>query len=104
MFTPQNSQEDFDKLKKAFENMGEISKNDFDGIELPKAEQVMTIRQAVFSENEEISVDDALNRVCASPTVSCPPAIPIAVSGEKITEQHIELFRKYNIDRILVIK
>ena len=104
MFTPQNSQEDFDKLKKAFENMGEISKNDFDGIELPKAEQVMTIRQAVFSENEEIYTDDALNRVCASPTVSCPPAIPIAVSGEKITEQHIELFRKYNIDRILVIK
>ena len=104
MFTPQNSQEDFDKLKKAFENMGEISKNDFDGIELPKAEQVMTIRQAVFSENEEIYTDDALNRVCASPTVSCPPAIPIAVSGEKITQKHIDLFKKYNIDKILVVK
>ncbi len=104
MFTPQNSKEDFCKLKNAFENMNEIVKNNFDNIEFPKAEQVMTIRQAIFSENEEINVNDALNRVCASPTVSCPPAIPIAVSGERITEKHIELFKKYNIDKILVVK
>ena len=104
MFTPQNSQEDFDKLKKAFDNMDKINKNHIESIELPKAERVMTIRQAVFSENEEIYTDDALNRVCASPTVSCPPAIPIAVSGEKITQKHIDLFKKYNIDKILVVK
>ena len=104
MFTPQNSQEDFCKLKKAFENVNEITKNAFGNIEFPKAEQIMTIRQAVFSENEEINVNDALNRVCASPTVSCPPAIPIAVSGERITEKHIELFKKYNIEKTLVVK
>jgi arginine/lysine/ornithine decarboxylase len=64
----------------------------------------MTIREAVFCENEEINVSNALNRICASPTVSCPPAIPIAVSGERITEKHIELFRKYKIHNILVTK
>ncbi len=104
MFTPQNSQEDFDKLKKAFENMGKISNIDFERIEFPKSEQVMAIRQAVFNENEEIIVEKALKRICASPTVSCPPAIPIAVSGERITEKHIELFKKYKINKILVVK
>ena len=104
MFTPQNSQKDFEKLKKIFENMDIISKNDFEYIEFPKSEQVITIRQAVFSENEEIDVDKALGRICASPTVSCPPAIPVAVSGERITEKHIELFKKYKIEKIMIVK
>lgn len=104
MFTPQNSQEDFDKLKKAFESMGELSKGTYENIEFPKSEQVMTIRQAIFCENEEIVIEKALNKICASPTVSCPPAIPIAVSGERITEKHIELFKKYKIEKILVVK
>ena len=104
MISPQNSQRDFDKLKKAFENL-EIEKSTHAGnIVFERAERVLSIRQAVFSEIEEIDVENSLGRVCASPTVSCPPAIPIAVSGEKITQKHIELFRKNNIDKINVIK
>ena len=104
MFSPQNTDEDFEKLKKAFENINVSTKKDASNIEIPKAEKVLTIRESIFCESEEIDVQNALGRVCASPTVSCPPAIPIAVSGEKITEKHIELFQKYNIDKILVVK
>ncbi len=104
MLTPQNSEEDFKKLKKVFENIGNIKKSNVGNIEFPKTERVMTIREAVFCENEEINVENALNRICASPAVSCPPAIPIAVSGERITEKHIELFKKYKIEKILVVK
>ncbi len=104
MCTPQNSQDDFCKLKKAFENMCEISKGNYENIEFPESEKIMTIRQAIFSESEEIDIEKTLNKICASPTVSCPPAIPIAVSGERIKEEHIELFKKYNIDKILVVK
>ena len=104
MFSPQNSDEDFEKLKKAFENINVSTKKDVSNIEIPKAERVLTIRESVFCDSEEIDVQNALGRVCASPTVSCPPAIPIAVSGEKITNEHIELFKKYNIDKILVVK
>ena len=104
MFSPQNSDEDFEKLKTAFENIKTDGKKYASSIEIPKAERVLTIRESVFSESEEIDVQSALGRICASPTVSCPPAIPIAVSGEKITENHIELFKKYNIDKILVVK
>ena len=104
MFSPQNSDEDFEKLKKAFENINADAKKDASNIEIPKAERVLTIRESIFCESEEIDIQNALGRVCASPTVSCPPAIPIAVSGEKITNEHIELFKKYNIDKILVVK
>ncbi len=104
MFSPQNTDKDFEKLKKAFENINADAKKDVSSIEIPKAERVLTIRESIFCESEEIDVQNALGRVCASPCVSCPPAIPIAVSGEKITEKHIELFKKYNINRNLVVK
>ncbi len=104
MFSPQNSEEDFEKVKLAFENLQVEKTERFEPVEIPKAERVMTVREAIFSESEEISVENALGRACASPTVACPPAIPIAVSGEKITEKHIELFKKYKIEKILVVK
>ena len=104
MFSPQNSDEDFERIKSAFENLDIVKAKNMESIEIPKAERVMTIRESVFCECEEICVQNSLGRVCASPTVSCPPAIPIAVSGERITEKHIELFKKYNIDRVLVVK
>ena len=104
MLSPQNSQEDFAKLKKAIENLNVEKTKNIENTEFEIAKRVVTIRQAIFSESEEINIEDALHKVCASPTVSCPPAIPIAVSGERITEKHIELFKKYNINKINVIK
>lgn len=104
MFSPQNTDDDFEKIKNAFENLHIERNKAVELIEIPEAERVMTIRDAIFCESEEINVENASGRICASPTVSCPPAIPIAVSGEKITQKHIDLFTRYGIDKIQVIK
>ena len=104
MISPQNSPEDFEKLKDAFRNLDIEKTKNIENIQFEFAEKVLTIHQAIFSESEEINVENALNRICASPTVSCPPAIPIAVSGERVSQKHIELFKKYNINKINVIK
>jgi arginine/lysine/ornithine decarboxylase len=63
-----------------------------------------TIRQAVFARQESIPVERALGRVCALPTVACPPAIPIAVSGEEIGAAALELFRRYGIRSVAVVQ
>ena len=104
MVTPQNSENDYSKLRKLFYNIGKNKKTNITDIHFPKTKKVLTIREAVFTENEEVNAENALNRICASPTVSCPPAIPIAVSGEMITSEHIDLFNKYRIKKILVTK
>ena len=104
MVTPQNCDKDFLILKQLLKKIGKIKKTDVSHIDFPVTERVTTIREAIFTENKQVNVEDALNKICASPTVSCPPAIPIAVSGEKITERHIELFKKYNINKIQVVK
>ena len=62
------------------------------------------IREAAFAEAEEIPVTEAEGRICASVKVPCPPAVPIAVSGEVIDRECIELFRAYGIKTVLVVK
>jgi hypothetical protein len=69
-----------------------------------KGEKVLSVRNAIMSDSEIISVASSLGRICASPLVSCPPAIPIVVSGEKITQQSIALLLKYGITEIEVTK
>lgn len=67
-------------------------------------ERTLSIREAIFSPSEMIDVTEAVGRICASPTVSCPPAIPIAVSGERIGDEAVKLFKSYGIDKISVVK
>ena len=61
-------------------------------------------RNAYFSEKILVSVDNSLNQIYADTTVSCPPAISIAVCGEKINQSIIDLFKYYGVDIIYVIK
>lgn len=103
MATPENAEADFQKLSDALgENKAEYEmSNTFPKLNCKK---VMSIREAVFAEHEEISVSDALGRICGSPTVSCPPAIPVAISGEVIDKVVIEILEYYGIQTIEVVK
>ena len=77
----------------------------------PKSQNV-TIRSIISAENAvntasqkvRIPVHKALGRVCAMPTVSCPPAIPVAVSGEEITPAAIALMQRYGIEELSVLR
>lgn len=71
---------------------------------LEAPEKAMSIREAVFAPNEEISVDQAEGRICGAVKVPCPPAIPIAVSGEIISRSCINIFKRYGIHTVNVVK
>ncbi len=105
MASPQNQPEDFERLKAAFSALPPLKMTEpLPRPEFPRGKQIMPIRRAVFSPTEEIAVEEAVGRICGAPTVACPPAIPIAVSGEEITEQHVALFRHYGIARVWVVQ
>ncbi len=103
MFSPFNSDNDFERITKAFLNIPKTD-NRNSGINFVKSESAVSIREALFAESEEIDIDDAVGRICAAPAVSCPPAIPIVISGEVITEAHRDLFKTYSIEKVAVIK
>ena len=71
---------------------------------LGQPERVLTPREAMLAPSDTLSVNDALGRVLASPGVSCPPAVPILVCGERIDEAAVRAFRYYGIKQIDVVK
>ncbi len=103
MITPENPSSDLEKFEAA---LGENRVPYAEAATLPlaRAAREMRVREALLRPHETISVSSALGRVCAAPTVSCPPAIPIAVSGERIGAEAIALFRHYGVERVDVVK
>lgn len=71
-------------------------------VELP--EQVMTVREAFFSQQEKVLAGESEGRILASLNVGCPPAVPIVVCGEKINKKSVELFKYYQINNCDVVK
>ena len=71
---------------------------------LAKPERRLSPREAMLCAWETIPVAESLGRVLASPSVSCPPAIPILVCGERIDEAALRLFRYYGIENVDAIK
>lgn len=104
MFTPQSREEDYTRLAQALLSLPARTPLAEPQLLLIPSEAVMTPRQAIFAPHETIPVEKALGRICGSPTVSCPPAIPITVSGEIITENALSLFQKYGISTVSVVK
>ncbi len=69
-----------------------------------KPKQVMSIRAATLSLSECLPLSRCEGRVLSRPTVSCPPAVPILVSGELIDKAAIERFEYYGVNELTVVK
>ena len=115
MFTPCNPPQDYARLRTVLRQClhglpaaGRLPQpEELAGEFMALAQQARahcTIRQAVFAPQERIPVQQALGRICAMPTVSCPPAIPIAVSGEEITPAALELMQRYGVTEVSVLR
>lgn len=105
MATAENSAEDFERLSGFFEKLGrKEAKSPSPVFDLSSAKTATTLRQAMLSESEYIHAKDAVGRICAEPTVSCPPAVPICVSGEIITKETADAFAYYGFEKVKVLK
>ena len=113
MFTPDNPPQDFERLSAAVlriteELAGPVTFPEETAGEFAELERGLhrrcTIRQAVFAPQEQLPAEQAVGRICAMPTVSCPPAIPIVVSGEQITPAVAAWMKRYHVEEVSVIR
>ena len=103
MFTPENLERDYARVSHAFgENRKPYEVRE--QLQIENCIRACSIREAMFAKQETILAKDALGRICGAPTVSCPPAIPIVVSGEVIGEEALQLFDYYGIETVDVLK
>ena len=113
MFTPDNPPQDFERLSAAVLRIAEdlagpVTLPEETAGEFAELERGLhrryTIRQAVFAPQEQLPAEQAVGRICAMPTVSCPPAIPIVVSGEQITPAAAAWMKRYHVEEVSVIR
>lgn len=104
MFTPEINEESIERLNNILIS---IPKREFIDSRPPlfsPCERVVSLNDAVFSDCEIISVSESPGRILAVSNVSCPPAVPIVISGEKIDFHARECFEYYGIKNCTVIK
>ena len=102
MVSSENTKLELEKLENALLSIPKkdaISKQAFTYTPLT---QKMSTRDGFTSEKVLIGVDNSLGCVFASQSISCPPAVSIAVSGEVINESTIELFKYYGVEKIYI--
>lgn len=101
MFTPEI---DGDLYEKILQSFGHCPGN----IQLPKMqmsipEKSLEIHEAVFSKSEKIRIEDSVGRVVGDTNIGCPPAVPVVISGERITEDAVKIMKYYGISHIQVL-
>lgn len=108
MITPENTKEDLERIllwaastKLVIKREKELCINELGEL---RTERVLSIREAVFAKSEFVPSAEAVGRICAAETISCPPAVPIAVSGERITKEMAEAFLQFGIQEVCVVK
>ncbi len=71
--------------------------------EMPAPEIICTPREAMLSAAVTLPLSECIGRVCAEITVSCPPAVPVVVCGERITEAAARCLRYYGVTSCAVL-
>ena len=104
MAGPQTSPDDLKRARAALSAAGQGSEAPQTPPRMARPRQVMPIRAALLAPAEEVPAAGAAGRVCAAPAVSCPPAVPVVVSGEEISPDAAAVFRYYGIETVRVVK
>lgn len=110
MLSTQNSAKDLKRLTDAMEQIKETKVSVRRNTGNPmlqvnhRPQKVMSVREAYFSTGERLLVEASLGRICKEPTVTCPPAIPVVVPGERVDETAVALFQYYGMETIEVCK
>lgn len=104
MLTPYNDADELNRLEAVLCGLPQKASATAVQPSAPHPVPVLTPRQAILAESEVLPVAQCLNRVSAAAAISCPPAIPLAVCGERIDRQVMDCFRYYGITHCAVVK
>ena len=104
MLVPEIYQKGLMRIKEALMDIPSREKIAKKSPKFRKLKQVMSVRKAMFLQGELLPVEECEGRILQAATVGCPPAVPIAICGERLDAHAIACFRYYGIDSVAVIK
>ncbi len=103
MFTPENTEAELRRLESFLLSLPRLPAMQDAPPPLPTPQPVLSPREALLSPFETLPAERCLGRILATPCVGCPPAVPIAVCGERLSAEALALFRYYGIEELDVV-
>ena len=121
MLSPENSEEELARLEAAFSELAagygrtlcaptdstsSVIRLAGDGgchLPLKGKATVCSLRDAMLAPAVTIPAAESLGQVLARPGVSCPPAVPILMPGERIDAAAVSAFARYGIEYVSVL-
>ncbi len=104
MLSPANCEEDLAELERVLCNVRQKPPICVLPPVVPHPERVLTPRCALMRDSEILPLEQCSDRISAAAAISCPPAIPIAVCGERIDRQVLDCLRYYDVSACAVVK
>lgn len=105
IFSPFNDKEEFEKLYEVLRkcSMEKLMDNSLDLKDLSIPEMQISPWEAVSSEKEMTSIEEAEGKICADSIVPYPPGVPILMPGEIISKASIDEIKYYLKNDALVM-
>lgn len=104
MPAPDTPAADWYRLSRAFRSIAPRDPLPEQLLPVSRLSRVCSIREAMLGPREEIPVTEAEGRVLADASLSCPPAVPIAVPGECLSREAAACFAYYGISSCFVLQ
>lgn len=102
IMTPFNSRTDLDRVRRAIEEMPVSSPVILPEYEPLRLEQVISVRDAVFSRKEAVPVNESVGRIAADIRCPCPPGVPVVMPGELITRDAADALLRAGIKEVTI--
>lgn len=103
MLTPENTDGELVRLEKALKELKKRNAIKTSAPSVTKPEKALPLNEALYMPVKKVRVRDSIGEILGSVSVSCPPAIPVMIMGERIGEKEVELLRYYGIEECEVI-
>lgn len=103
MVTPENCLSDLEKLEKVLLSLPRKTPIAATMPAMKTPVQVLPMHEAVLQPGKRLPLNQCAGKILASPTVSCPPAVPVLVCGEEITPDAIAVMEYYGIEELDVL-
>ena len=104
MLSSETSENDFLRLEAALKGLPKKPPITKRPPRMTRPTPLLSPAKALLAVSELIPITQAEGKILAAPSVACPPAVPILVSGERIDADAIRLFSYYGIKTCRTVK
>lgn len=104
MLTPRTTADDIKYLREVLLSVPRLTPISEAPPAFSSSKKVLSPRSALLSRKETVPLSESAGRICGDICVSCPPAVPVVVCGERIDRHAISLLEYYGAKTCTVIK